>query len=389
MRAKLTKKMIDSLAEAEDSRGERYYDKDIPGFGLVAYPTGRKSFFLEYSLRGSQRRMTLGLYGALTVEDARRKAQSLLGKVIDGEDPLESRSEDRRKFTFGEWADDYLERMRPRKKHIRDDIRYLSEAKERWGRRPLDGINTDDIETLFHDKEKSVSKVTANRLLASVRACLQDAWRKDKIPQNPAMKVRPLPENPPRKRVLHDDELARVLKAIDALKSEHSRAGIMLLVQTGARLSEVLHAQWKDMDLEGRIWNIPSPKAGTPQVVPLSNETVAMLNHLSHMGCYVIAGRVENKPRTDLKKAWETVLKKSGVEDVHIHDLRRTFGLHITRKAGLHIASKLLRHSDIRVTEKHYAPLGFDELRSALEQRGADVVSIRKRQKKRSREEAK
>lgn len=55
-------------------------------------------------------------------------------------------------------------------------------------------------------------------------------------------------------------------------------------------------------------------------------------------------------------------------EGVTIHDLRRTFGLHIAQRAGLHVASKLLRHSDIRITERVYVPLGFEALREAIEE---------------------
>jgi len=66
---------------------------------------------------------------------------------------------------------------------------------------------------------------------------------------------------------------------------------------------------------------------------------------------------------------------------VTIHDVRRTFGLHVTRTAGLHVASKLLRHSDIRVTQKVYAPLDLAELREAMgatqRRRGEVVEGVR------------
>jgi integrase len=58
------------------------------------------------------------------------------------------------------------------------------------------------------------------------------------------------------------------------------------------------------------------------------------------------------------------------LEGVHVHDLRRTYGLRVARHAGILAASKLLRHSDARVTSRVYAPLGLDELR-----RVADAVN--------------
>jgi integrase len=74
--------------------------------------------------------------------------------------------------------------------------------------------------------------------------------------------------------------------------------------------------------------------------------------------------------------------KAAEIPDVNIHDIRRTYGLHATRKVGLHVASKLLRHSDVRVTERVYAPLGIEDLRKAAEDvatNRSNVIPLRRR----------
>ena len=189
----------------------------------------------------------------------------------------------------------------------------------------------------------------------------------NQLDANPAMKIKTFAEPPGRTTVLSEDELGRVLKAIDEIEDEHIRTAFHMLIQTGARKSEVLAAKWDDIDLEDRIWRIPSPKAGKPQVIPLPAEIAAMLTHLSREGDYIIPGRNPGEPRKDLRRPWLKIQTDAEIPHVTMHDIRRTFGLRITRKAGLHIASKLLRHSDIRVTERHYAPLELEELRGALE----------------------
>ena len=50
---------------------------------------------------------------------------------------------------------------------------------------------------------------------------------------------------------------------------------------------------------------------------------------------------------------------------VHLHDLRRSFGKVVATKYGLHMAQQLLRHADVRVTERIYAPLTFKEQQKA------------------------
>ena len=174
-------------------------------------------------------------------------------------------------------------------------------------------------------------------------------------------------ENPPRSRVLSDAEFLRVLKAIEGLRNLHVRLAFNLLLDTGARKSEVLRARWDDIDLEGRLWRIPSPKSNRPQVIPLHESTVTRLKAAQRNGPWLVPGRTPERPKVDLKRSWAQIRREAKLDGVNIHDLRRTFGLHIARDAGLHIASKMLRHSDVRVTEQVYVPLGLDSLREAME----------------------
>ena len=265
----------------------------------------------------------------------------------------------------------------------REDVRYLGMAKEHWASRLLNSITTDDIEKIQGILVTNGTRIASNRWLASVRACLQDAWRLGKIESNPAMKAKGYPENDPRSRVLSDSEFIRLIEAIHSLEANDHfdrsvYAAFFLLVETGARMSEVLHAKWEDMDLDQGLWRIPRPKSGRPQVQPLSPNSVALLAQLPRRTIFVIPGRKPDKPRSDLQKPWKYILEKAMLKGVTIHDIRRTFGLQVAKTAGLHVASKLLRHSDIRVTERHYAPLGIEELRDALVQR-EKVLPLRKK----------
>lgn len=95
--------------------------------------------------------------------------------------------------------------------------------------------------------------------------------------------------------------MGRVLEAISTVPDPHLRAAFTLLIETGARGSEVLRARWVDMDLDGRLWRLPRPKSGKPQVVPLADSTVAMLRNLVRVGPWVVPGLKPTKPRSDLK----------------------------------------------------------------------------------------
>ena len=305
-----------------------------------------------------------------------------VGQAAEGIDPLEARDARRAIPTVGEWIDSYLVEVERRKKHPRADRRYLGMARKRWGHRPLDSLTVEDMRRAMSDASEG-HPIRGNRWLASVRACLNTAWRADLIASNPASRIRPNRENPPRARVLSDEELRRVSVAIDEQPDPFVRLAFLLLLATGARCSEVLRAQWADIDLDAGTWRIPSPKSGRPQMIPLSVDTVAMLRAAPRMlgTPWLLPGRDPERHRADLDRQWRAIRESARVPDVHIHDLRRTFGLHVARTAGLHIASKLLRHATVTVTEQVYAPLGLEDLRAGLEtmQRArAKVIPIRK-----------
>ena len=74
------------------------------------------------------------------------------------------------------------------------------------------------------------------------------------------------------------------------------------------------------------------------------------------------------------------------LEDINVHDIRRTYGLRVAKHSGILAAQKLLRHSSAAVTSRVYTPLGIDHLREiaeAVNQREtAEVLPIGKTRKR-------
>src|SRR4051794_27050049 len=87
----LTKRSVDAVPPASKGRRVIYFDKALPGFGLLVTPTGAKSFVVQYrqghGRAAPTRRLTLGSYGVLTPEEARGEARRILADVARGIDP--------------------------------------------------------------------------------------------------------------------------------------------------------------------------------------------------------------------------------------------------------------------------------------------------------------
>jgi Arm DNA-binding domain len=96
--AKLTKRAVDALSPRRKAYAA--YDSELRGFGVRVMPGGHKSFIVEYRPHGggrgnATRRLTLGAYGALTPDQARRAAQEALARVRLGDDPQAEKTRQR------------------------------------------------------------------------------------------------------------------------------------------------------------------------------------------------------------------------------------------------------------------------------------------------------
>jgi integrase len=390
---KITRRSLDALRPSNRSeRGEWRADRDLPGFYLVAYPK-HLSFFARYRVNGQRRAVKLGDYPATMPEAARKAALAVLGGAAKGEDEAAKRKAARdaaesksKRMTFKGWRGMYITNAARRLKSTKEPARYLALAGEEWDARPLVEITVRDVETL-RNRIAPRGRTQANRWLATVAAAFSHACRLGITEKNPAAFVPFLPENAPRQRVLTTDEEKRFREALATWSNPFEKVAFTLLLDTGARLSEVLRAKWEDFDLDEEdhsgTWRIPSPKSGRPQAVPILPHVGTVIAATPRLddGPFLLPGRNDLVHREGLRKPWAALVKAAKIgDDVHVHDLRRSFGLRVTRSQGIFAASKLLRHSDSRITERVYAPLAPKDLRDFAENtETARVLSFAKR----------
>ena len=149
-------------------------------------------------------------------------------------------------------------------------------------------------------------------------------------------------------------------------------AAIRLLLFTGCRLREILHLRWENVDLERGLLFLPDSKSGRKTVI-LNAPAMAVLTGLKRIGSYVVPGDGPEKPRADLKRPWEAVARRAGLEGVRLHDLRHTYAsFGAGGGLGLPIIGKLLGHTQASTTQR-YAHLDNDPLRRAAESIGGRI----------------
>jgi integrase len=361
-----------------------YWDQQLTGFGVRIYPTGRRTFVCSYRIQGRKRLATLGRADILKLDTARKKALSYLGQVADGLDPQTPKDTLKAAGTVKSLAEAYIGRHAKLKKGTwADDEAYLARhLLPRFGTRLALAITTDDMAAL-HAEIGSKHPYAANRLLEIVRKMYNLGRKWGLVPMdkaNPASGVERFPETK-RRRFVTPDELPKLSKAIDQEFDEYVRHAIWLLLLTGLRRGELLNAKWSDIDWKQRTLSIPKTKNGEALLAPLSHAAIARLKLVARMqdNPCIICGRKAGQPLVNLNDAWSRIRAAAGLNDLRIHDLRRTVGSWLVRDgASLHLVGSVLNHKDQKTTAG-YAYFQTKERHKALDKHGRNVADFASR----------
>jgi len=288
-KARITKRAVDELRSKAKSEGRTLYlrDDELTGFGALSTKAGACSYFVEYRLGGrgtTQKRMTIGKHGALTPDEARKRAKEELGKVARGADVVQEKKEAREKLT-GETFLDLIERYlkghakatrywkEKRARLISDDLKALHG-------KPVTLIKRGEIAAVI-DNVQARSQAAARLLFADIRPIF--AWALDRaaIEVNPMAGMKGPQLLEARDRVLSDEEIKAFWQAASAEGWPFSSVFKVLLL-TGQRREEVAGMRWREVDLDAGQWTIAKErcKNGKAHTVDLHPEAVAALDPL-------------------------------------------------------------------------------------------------------------
>jgi integrase len=364
------------------------WDNSLKGFGVRVKPSGARSYLYQYrNAHGTSRRITFGQHGRITIDQARELAGRATAAIARGEDPAESRRALREASSIRDLVEDYLERHAPKKRASsrRNDQSMLDRyVLPRLGSRKVADVTRGDIERL-HLTFKT-TPYAGNRVLSLLGKlfvlAIAAGWRAD----NPCRGVVRYQEDR-RERWLSDEELKRLLEALNASTNQRAAGAIKLLLLTGSRRGEVLSARWEDFDLDRGVWTKPSHHTKQQRIehVPLSPSALQLLAALKaktdagddkERSEFLFPGRVDGQSLVEIKKAWAKVLDVAGLPGLHLHDLRHTYASHlVSAGVSLHVVGRLLGHTQAATTHR-YAHLSDDALRHATDRFGSKVLAL-------------
>ena len=385
---KLTKSVVDKLALPTSGNQKRYYDELMRGFGLRVTINGVKSFFVEKMISGTQKRITVGRYPDLTVEQARKEAQKLLGKIATGIDPvLETQVAKKRGIALQEVFSDYLKARKSMKPStILDYQRALNQVVPDWLDKPLLSITKEMIAKRHAKHGTERSQARANLAMRILRAIFnfatgeyEDEQGNSFITENPIKRLshtRAWYRIGRRQTVIRREELAGWYQAVQQLSHRYSaeqatilKDYFLLVLFTGLRRQEAAQLHWDHVNLKSKILTILDTKNHEPHTMPLSDFLVELLERrkAKQINDYVFPSDRGVGHLVDPHKALLKVRELSGVQ-FNIHDLRRTF---ITLAESLDIPvyalKKLLNHKTTADVTAGYIIMDVERLRKPMQ----------------------
>ena len=382
---KLTKTAVETARP--EARDYELRDTTLAGFICKVTPAGRKVFMLSYRApTGERRKPSLGVFGALTVDQARKLAQEHLAAVRAGEDPSAERQALRGAPTVKELTERYMEEHclvhnKP-SSAVRNRYILKNHIVPKLGRLKVAEITRPEVAELISAMRKTPT--AANHTLATLRKMFNLAelwgWRPDGT--NPCRHIQKFGGGK-RTRLITDVEMVRLyayLDQADADGLEHPvlTLAIRLQFEFAARMSEILDLEWEWIDFgQSRVvW--PDSKTGGMSK-PISAEALRLLKNAPRYlrSRFVIPSLFDGSKamsKNTYQAAWRRVLERAGLPHCGTHAVRHRSATDIANSGvPIKVGMALTAHKTVTMFMR-YVHTEDDPIRAA-----AETVAARRR----------
>jgi integrase len=372
---RFTKQTVEAITPPATGHRD-YRDTENKYLHIRATAAGGKTFYLIRKIAGKVHFIKLGGFPELTVQQARKSCEEQAASLLRGDHP--KRKPD--KLTFGELFTRYMMgHAKPHKRTWEEDENNFRRYLKPLAKKPVVDINRAAITRLHTAMGSANGKYIANKVLALLKVVFNYGHNTLGLAiDNPAQGVKLFREES-RDRFLDAEELKSFFDALyNRIKDEDTKKHtseqwqdfFSLALWTGARRGNVQAMQWQHIDLTTGLWRIPGSefKNGHPCDVVLSEPALEILTRrkLNATGKHVFPSNSKSGHIEEPKKAWASILERAELENVRLHDLRRTLGSwQAATGASLQVIGKTLGHRN-QSTTAIYSRLNLDPVKASL-----------------------
>lgn len=370
-----TEKTLENLPIPVKGQSVYYDTGTCDGLCVIITYGGAKTYYAYMKFQGVPKRIKIGRIGQIKLYDARAKAHSLKEMSIKGQDPSQERRESQNDITLRQFYENVYRpeySLSHKKPHsIENDDTILKYHLGEFHNRRLLTITQNEIQHLHNKTQRTHSNYTANRVLSLIKHIYNIAIKYGYIVghENPAVGISKFPEKS-RDRYLKPDEFGRFFDALNEEPNETFQNYILLSLFTGQRRGNILALRWSDVDFKNNIIYFPDSKNGDPITIPMTDQLRELLLKIKEnkKSEWVLPSDRSNSGHFNSpKRSWQMLLNRAGIENLRLHDLRRTMGSYqAINGSSLNIIGKSLGHKSTSATQV-YARLSIDPIRDSMQ----------------------
>ena len=377
-------------AQGKGKKGRDFPLWDGQGLHLIDRQ-GRYHWRLKYTRPdGRENRLALGAYPAVSLADARVAAGKIRAQLRAGTDPgaaiKAKRAEERHKITntFERFAAEWIRIKSPGwAKSTKDKAElavngYLVPA---IGKRDVRGVTSRDVVDVLRKMPPSIVPKAAGAAQSILRVAITAGARDEGrlLDLN-------LRDNLPKLQKGHysaattPGEVKAVMDAVKAMSSEVTRAALLVCAYTAQRPGDVAAMRWRDVDTKGAEWIIPKTKTGQSHVVPLSRQSLALIESMTRYSGgaeYVFPPLARQKSQHLHRDSLSKALREAGLRGKQTpHGLRATLRTVARERLGISadVLEAQLAHAKRGEVAAAYDRTRFIEERQRVMQAWADYL---------------
>lgn len=295
-----------------------YTLNDGMGLSLLIDTAGSKGWRFRYRFAGKPKMISFGVYGEVSLAEARRKREECRSMLAKGINPSEARKAEKIALQFAHensfeavakewhsskvatWSDGYAKEVM--NSLDKDIFPYI-------GQRPIEQIEPLELLTVLQKIEKRGALEQTNKIRRRCGEVLRYAVVTGRAKYNFAPDLAIALSKPKKQHFpfLTESELPAFVKALENYDgSLVTKYATQLLMLTGVRTIELRTAEWKEFDLDNALWEIPKErmKKRRPHLVPLSTQTIDILKKLQVItGNYSLVFPGRNDVRKPMSEA--------------------------------------------------------------------------------------
>lgn len=278
-------------------------DLSEPRLRMYITQRGVKSFFVRKRVHGRDKRIIIGNYPQMDIEDARAKVSEVLNEACK-KIPVR-----RKKISFQNFVDLYLEhKVRRGEDSLNKLKRAINLHFKNLFEKNIQDLNSDELQKVLDEIAGRAMALRMQELLQSIFSYAVDTgYRKDN-PMDAVAKINVTR----RERKLNKTGLNKLMGAIKKEKDVNLRSAFLMLIYGFAPKTKIFKMRWEDLDFNHDLWCD----------MPLSDQAILLLQDLPQDGEWVFMGRGRFH-LTDPRVAWKRIVKSAGIPNVTMDDVHK------------------------------------------------------------------